>query len=139
MEILTRLFIALLLIALGVGLYWAWQQWQLRRLRPALQRIAPGLEQLRPGTPAVLYFTAPDCVPCRTVQRPAIERLQAELQDQLQVIEIDATAQPEVADHWGVLTVPTTFVLDAYGQPRHINHGVTPQGKLKQQVESSKP
>lgn len=78
----------------------------------------------------MLYFTTPTCAPCKTIQRPAIERLQQLAGHRLQVIEIDAASQLEIARQWGVLSVPTTFVLDAEGHPRHVNHGVTPVGKL---------
>jgi thioredoxin-like negative regulator of GroEL len=84
----------------------------------------------RKDIPALLYFTSPTCAPCKTVQRPAIQKLKERVGDRIQVIEIDATAQPEIARQWGVLSVPTTFVLDAQGQPRHINHGVATVDKL---------
>jgi len=38
-------------------------------------------------------------------------------------------AQPEIASQWGVLSVPTTFVIDAQGNPRYVNHGVAPLDK----------
>ena len=133
-DILIRIVWSAAIIALGLGLFWGWNRWQLRRLnRQAGQRL-PGLESLRPGTAAVLYFTTPDCLPCRTAQRPALERLQAEMGDDLQVIEIDASANTATADYWGVLSVPTTFIIDAQGQPRRVNHGVTSREKLARQV-----
>jgi thiol-disulfide isomerase/thioredoxin len=85
--------------------------------------------------PAILYFTSPTCVPCKTTQRPAIQRVQQSLGSHLQVIEIDASTHPDVADDWGVLSVPTTFIIDRDGQPRHINHGVTLTDKLLAQLE----
>jgi hypothetical protein len=48
---------------------------------------------------------------------------------------VDASAQPEVAQEWGVLSVPTTFVIDASGKPRFVNHGVANAEKLIQQLE----
>lgn len=135
MDILTRLLIALALITLGAGLYWAWNRWQVWRLTRGRAMSLPGLETFRVGVPGVLYFTTPECVPCRTTQRPALERLKAELVDQVQVVEIDATVQPRLADQWGVLSIPTTFIIDTRGQPRRVNHGVTSAAKLKQQLE----
>jgi len=93
-----------------------------------------GLESLHPGVPAILYFTTPDCVPCKTMQRPALKHLQAQLGDSLQMIEVDAVAQPRLADHWGVLSVPTTFIIDEQGQARRVNHGVASAEKLLSQV-----
>jgi thioredoxin 1 len=134
MDFIYRLVIAFVLIALGLVLYQAWNRWQLGRLGRGNVQGLPGLEGWRSGVPAVLYFTTPDCVPCRTAQRPALERLKGELTDGVQVIEVDASAQTVVADHWGVLSVPTTFVLDRAGQPRHVNHGVASAEKLKRQL-----
>jgi thioredoxin 1 len=135
MDILTRLLITLALIALGVGLYWTWNRWHVRRLTRGRAATLPGLETFHAGAPAILYFTTPDCAPCYTVQRPALERLAAEWAEGLNVIEIDASVHPELADYWGVLSIPTTFIIDPTGQPRRVNHGVTSAAKLKQQLE----
>ncbi len=88
------------------------------------------------GKPAILYFTTPSCVPCKTIQRPAIQRLQEQMGDGLQIVEIDATARPELADEWGVFSVPTTFIIDAKGSPRHVNYGVVTEAKLWRQLHS---
>jgi thiol-disulfide isomerase/thioredoxin len=133
-EIFNRLLIAISLSLLGLGLYWAWNRWNLARLGRGPTGVL-GLEAFRPGLPAILYFTTPDCLPCRTVQRPALQRLQAQLGEGLQVLEVDARAHPAIADYWGVLSVPTTFIIDSTGQPRRVNHGVTSAEKLQQQLE----
>jgi hypothetical protein len=52
------------------------------------------------------------------------------------VIEIDATARPDLAKTWGVMSVPTTFLLDARGQARYVNNGVTRAEKLMEQLKS---
>jgi thioredoxin 1 len=131
-DLTLRLFLALALIAVGYIVCCGWNRWQLWRLSDA--RRSPGLEGWQAGVPGILYFTTPECAPCRTMQRPALERLRAEWPDEVQVIEIDASAAMPVADHWGVLSVPTTFVLDGRGQPHHVNHGVAGLEKLKRQL-----
>ena len=113
--------------------------WAIYRLaNRAILTSAASLESPSPrsGNPSIVYFTTPDCAPCRTVQRPAIQRLQQVLGEQLDVVEIDAVEQPDLARKWGVLSVPTTFVLDRQGKPLHVNHGVTPSDKLLKQVQS---
>jgi hypothetical protein len=138
-DVLARLGLAIVLIVVGVGLYWGWNQWQLRRLgapRGAQQGLR-GLEGLRPGVPGILYFTTPDCQVCLTAQRPALARLQAELGDGLQVIEVDASAQTDLADYWGVLSVPTTFIIGTDGRPRSMNHGLSSKEKLLHQVQAA--
>jgi thiol-disulfide isomerase/thioredoxin len=95
------------------------------------------LAGLRAGVPSVVYFWSETCAPCKTVQLPALKQLQVELgPDGLQVLAIDALAQSQVADEWGVLGVPTTFIIDRNGQARRVNHGVVRADQLRQQIEA---
>ncbi|GAP09852.1 thioredoxin [Bellilinea caldifistulae] len=119
-----------LLIGAGVGLYLLVNRTILKRTAD-LSRHLPGWQ---PGRPVILYFTTPDCAPCRTIQRPALRQVQSAWGDRLQVIEIDASRREDLARHWGVLSVPTTFLLDASGKPRFVNHGVTRAEKLTEQL-----
>jgi thioredoxin-like negative regulator of GroEL len=135
MEILARLGVAAAIILAGVVIYLASTKLRLflLRRRAKSRNNSIGLE-LREGVPAILYFTTPDCAPCRTVQGPAIEELSEQLGDRLQIVKVDASARTDLADYWGVLSVPTTFIIDAQGRPRHVNNGVTPAARLRQQL-----
>jgi thiol-disulfide isomerase/thioredoxin len=126
---LWRLLAALALIAAGLLAYRLVNYLVLARARG---RFA-AFETASLGMPVLLYFTTPTCAPCKTVQRPAIQRLQEQVGARLQVIEVDAAASPEVASQWGVLSVPTTFVIDSNGRPRHVNLGVASAEKLLDQ------
>ena len=130
-DIMLRFLWAAAIIAAGIILFHLGNRWILARA--ARQPQIAGFT--RQGIPTLLYFTTPTCVPCKTIQRPAIERLKQMAGDRLQVVEIDASSQPEVARRWGVLSVPTTFVIDASGQPRHVNHGVASAEKLMHQID----
>ena len=55
--------------------------------------------------------------------------------DQVQVHEVNALAEKSVADHWGVLSVPTLFLIDSSGKPRGVLRGVTPTEKLIRALE----
>lgn len=95
----------------------------------------PILAMLRPSIAGIVYFWSDDCPPCKTVQKPALAALQLELgEDRLQVLAINVYEQPELAEAWGVLSLPTTFVVDANGEPRGVNHGVARVDKLRRQV-----
>ena len=134
-EVVVRLFWAVVIIAAGLSLYRLTNHIILRRAQKnagAAQDFGLPLE--RKGIPAILYFTSPDCGPCRTIQRPALRRLQDRLGDRLQVIEVNTQEQPDLASRWGVLSVPTTFIIDQHGQLRHVNHGATRVEKLLQQL-----
>ena len=130
-EIVIRALWALVIAGALTGVYWLVNKVLISRARG--KRL--GLESIQPGVPAILYFTTPTCVPCRTVQRPALARLVERLGESVQVVEIDASAQPELANYWGVLSVPTTFIIDSRGRPRRINHGIASVEKLGGQIE----
>ena len=129
-ETLTRFLLAIGIIVLG---------WLLYRLitRSVLQREHPrsGKNLFQPGLPAILYFTTPDCAACISVQKPALARIQNNLGNQLQIVEINAYEQPDLAKEWGVMSVPTTFLIDASGAARQVNYGVTPAEKLMEQIK----
>lgn len=131
-ERLALLFLAVILAAAG---YKILRRWQVVR---AVRRVAandPLVSGLRPGVPAILYFSSPVCAPCHTLQRPALQRLLAELGDRVQVIEVNALEQHDVAARWGVWSVPTTVVLDWQGHPRAVNTGVTAPDTLRRQLQ----
>jgi thioredoxin 1 len=125
-----RLITTLALIALGLLAYAAYSRLTVQRAQN--RRI--GLESARPGLPTILYFTTPACAPCRTVQAPAIEQVTKAHAGSVQVIRIDAQERPDIADHWGVLSVPTTFIIDRAGRPRFFNPGIVRAEKLEQQL-----
>jgi thiol-disulfide isomerase/thioredoxin len=129
-DILIRILWAVAIAAAGWALF-RLSNWVL--LRRATGASSPSSSS---GSPSILYFTTPDCVPCKTVQRPAIRKVQDQLGPSVEVVEINAYEQPDMARQWGVLSVPTTFILDRSGKPHHINHGVTQADKLLRQIQT---
>jgi thioredoxin 1 len=132
-SILLRLALAVVITLAGLLVYAGYRRLQLARLR----RPMVGLEDWRGGIPAILYFTTPTCIPCKTQQRPALKRLVDEYNVEVQIIQVDATEQPKVADYWGVLTVPTTFVINSHGEARAMNPGVASAEKLLAQLQEA--
>ncbi|HET9588562.1 MAG TPA: thioredoxin family protein [Anaerolineales bacterium] len=132
MSIVLRLLAAIGLILIGAGASW----WINQRLLVRAKNNVFTLFKTLPKKPVLVYFTTPDCAPCKTIQRPAIDRVLNLLGENLQVIEIDATQRPDLAKVWGVLSVPTTFVLDARGEARYVNNGVARAEKLIQQLQT---
>ena len=130
--LLVRMLWSVAIIAAGLSLYWLANRLILARAR----KVVTGLKRARPNSPVLLYFTTPTCAPCKTIQRPAIQSVKERLGERLQIIEIDAAAQPEIASRWGVMSVPTIFLINSSGQPRHVNHGVTDAEKLLKQYDN---
>ena len=131
-DILLRLLLAIGIIILGAAVYWLFNQRLLVRARYNVFTLFKTL----PQKPVLVYFTTPDCVPCKTVQRPAIDQVTSLLGEKLQVIEIDAYERPDLAKVWGVMSVPTTFLLDARGEARYVNNGVARANKLMEQIQT---
>jgi len=131
-EILLRFGLAISIIVLGLLAYWFINQRLLIRARNNVSKLFNKL----PNKPVLNYFTTPDCAPCKTVQRPAIDRVSDLLGEKLEVVEIDATERPDLAKTWGVLSVPTTFVLDVHGEARYVNNGIARAEKLLEQIQA---
>ena len=127
---LERTALTLLLLVAGIAAYRLYVWIRLRGSR----RNGLGLAGYHPGRPAILYFTAPGCGPCLAIQNPALEELTAQAGDRLQIIKVDALERPAVADAWGVLSVPTTFLIDSHGQPRGVNNGAVRAPQLREQL-----
>jgi thioredoxin-like negative regulator of GroEL len=135
---LERLLMVVVVATIAVTVYQLYTRRQLATVT-ANRHIDPILRGLLPNVPAIIYFTTPSCIPCKIQQQPALHRLKTELGENVQIIQIDATEQPDAADRWGVLSAPTTFVLNAQGQPNAVNHGVADEHKLKRQLIKALP
>lgn len=131
-EILLRFGLAIVIIGLSLAAYRLINQRLLIRARNNVFTLFSKL----PDKPVLVYFTTPDCAPCKTVQRPAIERVSSVLGEKLEVVEINAYEQPDLAKTWGVLSVPTTFVIDERGEARYVNNGVARAEKLLEQIRT---
>jgi thioredoxin 1 len=131
-EILLRFGLAVVIIGLGASAYWLLNKRLLIRARNNVFTLFNAL----PNKPVLVYFTTPDCAPCKTIQRPAINQVSGLLGEELEVVEIDATERPDLAKAWGVMSVPTTFVLDTRGEARYVNNGVARAEKLLEQIQT---
>jgi thioredoxin 1 len=131
-RILALVAVAVLAAALWIASR-AYRIW-LRRA-PAQDAALDGLGLPRDGLPVVLGFSAEYCLPCKTQQRPALERLRESVGMMLHVLEVDALEHSDLAARYGVLTVPSTVVLDGRRGVIAINYGVTSADKLLAQVQ----
>jgi hypothetical protein len=132
-----RVFIALGLFGLGALAFLIFNWYQRRRAREASRRdlagsgTGSGVSQQSDGVPRILYFRSDHCVSCETQAR-----LWEDLEPSVwQLIErIDVDREEERARAYNVMTLPTTVVMDAEGDVKHINYGVVPPKKLYAQL-----
>ena len=103
--------------------------------RTALRRRNAGLigqalpegVAVRSGAPTVLYFYGPACAACDT-QKRALETLSVD------VVPVDAAREPELASWAGVMTIPSTAIVDPARRLRAVNHGFKPARELSEQL-----
>lgn len=133
--------VGVLLAATAVGLL-------MRRREGRVRRVAApaGGEHAKTGNlaarahdaPAVVHFSAPWCGPCAAV-RTVVARVVTELADAPvppRDIEIDISAEPDLAREHRVLSLPTTVILDAAGTERFRITGVPRAADLRTALRS---
>jgi hypothetical protein len=53
----------------------------------------------------------------------------------LVLVAYDINESPDVAKEWGVMTLPTIFLLDPAGTIRYVNNGLIVAENLQKQLE----
>ena len=116
-------------IIIGLGLLWlTWQHYKakiIKRMRPV---------EVTAGKPGLLYFTGEFCAACKFQQTPIVEAIATALGDTVTVKQYDVAAHPDLANHYNILTLPATIVVNQVGQVTHINYGVVERNKLEAQL-----
>jgi thiol-disulfide isomerase/thioredoxin len=106
-----------------------------RQARLVGRVVEPGIETRDPGGgPSLLYFTGVACTICHTAQKPALAGLDTVLEGRVPIREVDVADDPQLAQRYRVMSLPTIIVLDAAGQVTNINVGFTSGEKLRGQL-----
>ena len=110
------------------------RRWNTSQVRRRLGTGAPlwhTLGEVPDGRRTLVTFSTASCAACQQAQAPAVNAVEQHLgSSQLRVINVDAARRPDVAQAFGVLTVPSTAVLARAGELVAINQGFAPTGKL---------
>ena len=84
-------------------------------------------EVLNSEKKVLLDFWAPWCGPCRMVL-PIIEEIAEENED-IKVVKINVDEEPELANQFGVMTIPTLYVFKNGEAVRHRS-GAMPKEQI---------
>jgi thiol-disulfide isomerase/thioredoxin len=137
-ERLLLLLAVTALVTVGVLLTRAWVGIRTRRVMAAPpSRLLQALQAEADGRPSLITFSTPSCAACHTAQHPAADAVARELgTERVRVVHVDASTQSDIAHAFGVLTVPSSVILDATGRITAINHGFAPSRQLLEQLQS---
>jgi thioredoxin-like negative regulator of GroEL len=124
--VLERLLILSLLILAATGAFTVFKQGHLRRINRKQTTLSD-------GQPTLLYFRSDTCGTCPTQSR-YLEQLLAGENGRFTLHSINVDTEPDKARQYGVMTLPTTMIIDAAGQVKEINYGLTPSHKLQKQL-----
>lgn len=89
-------------------------------------------EVLGSEKPVLVDFWAPWCGPCRMVL-PIVEEIAKE-NEHIKVCKINVDEQPELANRYGVMSIPTLMVFKE-GKLVKKNMGAMPKAKILEMVE----
>ena len=145
-DTLVRLLVLILVTLLLYLIIWSGRRYVERQRRAALasgplEALPTTIAANHPGTVSlpsrvqILAFSSADCQQCHTLQAPALQHLMEARRAEVRIVEIDAPDSPQLTQHYHVLTLPTTVVLDATGQVHAVNYGFASTQRLLEQVD----
>ena len=87
--------------------------------------------------PVLVDFWAPWCGPCKVVG-PLLEKLELAYDGRFKLVKIDSDAQPELAQAFGIRSIPTCVLLIG-GKPVDGFMGALPEGQIKAFLDKHLP
>ena len=92
-------------------------------------------EELLGGSqPVLVDFWAEWCMPCRRLA-PVIEQLGERYADRLAVAKVDIDKHPELAQRYGIQSIPTVILFDK-GRPIHTEIGLRPIDAYTKKIDA---
>ena len=85
-------------------------------------------EVLKSELPVLVDFWAAWCGPCRMLA-PAVQQIAAECEGKIKVGKVNVDEEPELAQRFGIMSIPTVLVFKD-GKKVNQSIGLVPKDKL---------
>ena len=72
-------------------------------------------EKLKEGLPLIVDFGSSTCIPCKMI-KPVLEQLAEEYAGKVNIMILDVYEHMELAQKFGIMSVPTQLFYDADGK-----------------------
>jgi thioredoxin 1 len=89
-------------------------------------------EVLQSDQAVIVDFWAEWCGPCRAVA-PVLDKIAEERAGELRVVKVNIDEEPELAQRYGVMSIPTIVLFKA-GEPAAAAIGAQPKGMLEKNL-----
>ena len=99
----------------------------------AIQNDTFEAEVLQSDVPVLVDFWAPWCGPCRAVA-PTVDELATEYEGRAKVVKVDVDQSPELAQQFGVSSIPAFFVFKG-GEVRSNTLGAVNKAQLASLID----
>ena len=131
-----RLLIVAVAAILGYVTYLFLRRSQLRCAQSAT--IQKNGIQFKAGAQSIIYFWSDGCSQCKNAQKPTLDSLMKTIdRNNVELITIRVEENAELANSWGVRTLPTTYIIDEVGNVSHVNNGLASESNLIKQLNLS--
>lgn len=92
-------------------------------------------ELFDPEQPTLIDFYADWCGPCRTIA-PVVESLAEEYKGRARVVKVNVDESPDLAQAFGVMSIPTLVVTDNDGEISRVT-GAVPAHVLREMLDQA--